>query len=558
MKQMNFRKYKPYPTLDMPDRQWPSRVITEAPEWVSVDLRDGNQALEIPMNLEQKIDFFDYLVKIGFKTIEIGFPAASDTEFDFCRHLIDNDLIPDDVAIQVLTQSRQHIIEKTFEAVKGAPKAVIHLYNSTSEVQRDVVFCMTKDECLELAVEGAKMLKEFADADDSGTQYQFEYSPESYTGTENDFAVHICDAVCDVWQPTPENKAIMNLPSTVEMSTPNVYADRIEYFSRHTRYRDSILISLHTHNDRGTGVASSELGILAGADRVEGTLFGNGERTGNADILTLALNLFSQGIDPKLDFTDINETIEVYERNTRMEVSPRHPYAGTLVYTAFSGSHQDAISKGMNVQQSKQYWDVPYLPIDPADVGRSYDPIIRINSQSGKGGIGYVLEQNYGLQVPKRIMQIFSREVTKLSDERHEELTPDEIRDLFDKQYINVFQPLRLAHYKEEMIDNDHVMLEATIEKDGAEIVSKGEGNGIVAAFCDILEKQLSATIEIVSYHQHALNEGTLSKAISYVLIRDENGAEFIGVGISGNISKSSLRAVASAVNNKVNFAAVK
>ena len=403
-----------------------------------------------------------------------------------------------------------------------------------------------------MAVSGAAMIKSFADADDSGTQYAFEYSPESYTGTENDFAVRVCDAVCDVWQPTVENKVIINLPSTVEMSMPNVYADRIEYFCRHTRYRDVISVSLHTHNDRGTGVAASELGLLAGADRVEGTLFGNGERTGNADILTLALNLFSQGIDPQLDFTDINEAIETYERNTRMTVPPRHPYAGYLVYTAFSGSHQDAISKGMNVQAERSHWDVPYLPIDPADVGRSYDPIIRINSQSGKGGVGYILEQNYGLYVPKRMMQIFSRVVTQISDERHEELKPEEIRELFDQHYINIFAPIRLVRYKEEMIDNDTVSLEAVIEQDGVEQAYVGKGNGIVAAFCDIITEKFNIKIRVLDYHQHALTEGSESKAISYVLVGDGTGREFIGAGISGNISRASLRAVTSAVNNRL------
>lgn len=552
MQQMNFKKYQKYPTVDLPDRQWPNRTIDKAPEWVSVDLRDGNQALEVPMSLEQKIDFFHYLIDIGFKTIEIGFPAASDTEYNFCRYLIENDLIPDDVAIQVLTQSREHIIQKTFEAVQGAPKAVIHLYNSTSVVQREVVFRMNEEEVIDLAVSGAKMIKEYADADTSGvTEYIFEYSPESYTGTENDFAVRICDAVLDVWQPTPDKKAIINLPSTVEMSTPNVYADRIEDFARKTRYRDSMLISLHTHNDRGTGVAASELGLLAGADRVEGTLFGNGERTGNADILTLALNMFSQGVDPQLDFTNINKTMEVYQRNTGMDIHPRHPYAGDLVYTAFSGSHQDAISKGMNLTAERPYWDVPYLPIDPADVGRNYDPIIRINSQSGKGGVGYILEQNFGLQVPKRIMQIFSRKVTEMSDRRHEELSAQEIRDLFDKLYINIQEPVQLVRYKEEMVDNDTVTLEAVLLHNGKEHTYTGTGNGIVAAFCDIASNELNADIKVMTYYQHALNEGTASKAISYVLLQDGEGNEYIGAGISGNISKSSLRAVTSALNNR-------
>lgn len=551
MNMMNYRKYRPFPSVDLHDRQWPSRKLTKAPEWVSVDLRDGNQALEIPMSLEEKLDFFRYLVQIGFKTIEIGFPAASDTEFAFSRYLIEHELIPDDVSIQVLTQSRRHIIERTFEAVKGAPNAVIHLYNSTSVAQRDMVFRMSEDECVQLAVEGARMIREIAEADDSGTNYVFEYSPESYTGTEDDFAVRICDAVCDVWQPTKEKKVVINLPSTVEVSLPNVYADRIEYFLRKTAWRDQITLSLHTHNDRGTGIAATELGMLAGATRVEGTLFGNGERTGNLDIMTVALNLFSHGIDPGLDFSDLNECIETYERNTRMRVDPRHPYAGSLVYTAFSGSHQDAISKGMSMQQGKQYWEVPYLPIDPHDVGKNYKAIIRINSQSGKGGVGYILEQHFGLQVPKAIMKRFSVEVTRRSDRLHEELDPQEIRDLFDELYINRTKPIRLVSYAEEMVDEDTVDVSVTVDVNGEMVRGKGRGNGHVAGFCNWLESWLGTPIEIVSYHQHAMTEGRASKAISYVMIRDGNGRMDIGVGISGSITKSSLRAVVSAVNNR-------
>lgn len=549
MKKMPFQKYRPCPAPNLPDREWPNRRLTRAPEWVSVDLRDGNQALEIPMSLSEKIDFFNYLVRIGFKTLEIGFPAASDTEYDFARYLIDNRMLPADVAVQVLTQSRPHIIQRTFEAVKGAPRAVIHLYNSTSTVQRNVVFNMSREECINLAVSGARMIKELADSDDSGTEYVFEYSPESYSGTEDDFAVEICDAVCAVWQPTPERKVIINLPTTVEVSTPNVYADRIESFLRATAWKDAITISLHTHNDRGTGVATSELGLLAGAERVEGTLFGNGERTGNADILNLALNLFAQGVDPKLDFTDINTCIEVYERNTRMRVGPRHPYAGELVYTAFSGSHQDAISKGMAVQSGKPYWEVPYLPIDPADVGRSYDPIIRINSQSGKGGIGYILEQHYGLQIPKRMMQLFSVVVTRASDRRHEELSPAEIHDLFMKSCVNVTAPLALLSYRDAMLDEDHVHMEAAVKYGEKTLSASAEGNGPVAAFCHLLEDMFNISIQIQTYHQHAMTAGRESKAITYVVIKNAAGASFFGAGLSGSISKSSLRAVISAVN---------
>ena len=402
---MNFKKYRPYKTMSMPNRKWPSNVTTKAPIWCSVDLRDGNQALEKPMNLDQKIKFFKFLVERGFKEIEVGFPAASDTEYIFTRTLIEENLIPDDVVIQVLTQSREHIIKKTFEALKGVKKAIVHLYNSTSTLQRDVVFNKDKKEITELAVFGAEMIEKLSE-EYGKEHFLFEYSPESFTGTEMDYAAEICNAVLDVWKPTPDRKVIINLPSTVEMATPNIYADQIEYMCEHLKYRENVLVSLHTHNDRGTAVAATELGMLAGADRVEGTLFGNGERTGNSDILNLALNLFSQGIDPELDFTDINKSIKMYEASTGIDVHPRHPYAGDLVYTAFSGSHQDAIKKGMaKMEEHPDHWEVPYLPIDPADVGRSYDPIIRINSQSGKGGIAYILEHNYGLIVPKSMQQ---------------------------------------------------------------------------------------------------------------------------------------------------------
>ncbi|HHX36652.1 MAG TPA: 2-isopropylmalate synthase, partial [Clostridiaceae bacterium] len=540
---MNYTKYRPAPTVDLPDRQWPNNVLTEAPEWVSVDLRDGNQALEIPMSLEEKLDFYHHLINIGFKTIEIGFPAASQTEYDFCRYLIEHDLIPDDVALQVLTQARAHIIDRTMEAIAGAPKAVIHLYNSTSVVQRDVVFRMNRAECINLALSGTKMVKDRVDNDTSGTKFSFEYSPESYSGTEDDFAVEICDAVCEVWQPTPENKIIINLPTTVEVTMPNVYADRIEYFLRNSAWSDSVSLSIHAHNDRGTGVATTELGLLAGADRVEGTLFGNGERTGNADIVTIAMNLFSHGVDPKLDFSQINKSIEVYERNTRMTVSPRHPYAGSLVYTAFSGSHQDAISKGMAIQNTKRHWAVPYLPIDPADVGRNYEAIIRINSQSGRGGIDFVLEQQYGLQVPKKILQMFSGVVKQESDEQHAELSFDEIYELFFARYVNITEPVKLVTYGEEMLTDTETRATVTLDIEGEKVKRSAVGNGLVAAFCSLLEDELQTSIQITSYHQHAMTTGRESKAITYVMIKNGNGKDYIGAGISGSISKSSLRA---------------
>ena len=546
----NIHKYTPYPVMQMPDRKWPSNQITKAPEWCSVDLRDGNQALEIPMNLDQKLSFFQKLVDMGFKTIEIGFPAASDTEFAFTRYLIENDLVPDDVAIQVLTQSRQHIIEKTFEALKGVKKAVVHLYNSTSTLQRDVVFKMDREQCTNLAVFGAGLIKEIAAKDTHGTDFAFEYSPESFTGTEMDYAVSICDAVCDVWQPTPDKKVIINLPATVEMSTPNVYADQIEYFCKHTRHRDAIQVSLHPHNDRGTAVAATELGLLAGADRVEGTLFGNGERTGNADLVALALNLYSQGIDPELDFSDINELIDVYENSTRMQVHPRHPYAGDLVYTAFSGSHQDAINKGMAAMKNHpDHWEVPYLPLDPKDVGRSYDPIIRINSQSGKGGVAYILEQQYGLILPKPVQQAFSQIVTRVSDRRNSDLLPEEIHQLFYDTYVDIIKPIKLISYREAMVDDQHVEMTATLQHQGRQVTVSGQGNGLLDAFCKALQEYLKARVEITTYQQHALERGSTSKAITYVQMQNGGQKLYIGAGISSSISKSSLRAVISAVN---------
>lgn len=547
----NFEKYKPAQAINLPDRQWPQRRVEHAPEWCSVDLRDGNQALEIPMNLEQKLQFFRQLTEMGFKTIEIGFPAASDTEFDFTRYLIDHQLIPDDVAIQVLTQSRPHIIEKTFAALKGCGRAVVHLYNSTSTLQRDVVFGMNRDQCRDLAISGAQLIKELAAKDDTGTDFTFEYSPESFTGTEMDFAVEICDAVCDIWQPTAEKKVIINLPATVEMSTPNIYADQIEFFCRNTRYRDSILVSLHPHNDRGTAVAATELGMLAGADRVEGTLFGNGERTGNADIVALAMNLFSQGIDPELDFSDINTMIELYEEVTGMQVPPRHPYAGKLVYTAFSGSHQDAIKKGLAAMKKNEggTWAVPYLPIDPQDVGRSYEPIIRINSQSGKGGIAFILEQFYGLVLPKVVQQSFSQVVTKVSDRKQREMQPEEIHQLFMDTYVNLVEPIILKSYKEEMVDDQHVTVSALLEHRGREVAVNGHGNGLLSAFCQALHEYLGCKIEITAYAEHALERGSTSKAITYVQVQNGDNHLYIGAGISSSISRSSLRAVVSAVN---------
>ena len=544
---MNFQRYRAYPTMNMPNRKWPNNVITKAPIWCSVDLRDGNQALEKPMNLEQKIEFFKYLVKIGFKEIEVGFPAASETEYDFCRVLIEQNLIPDDVVIQVLTQSREHIIRKTFEALKGVKKAIVHLYNSTSTLQRDVVFNKPKSEITALAVSGAELILDLA-KEYGAEHFQFEYSPESFTGTEMDYAAEICNAVLDVWQPTADNKVIINLPNTVEMATPNVYADQIEYMCENLKYRENVLVSLHSHNDRGTAVADSELGVMAGADRVEGTLFGNGERTGNADILTIALNMFSQGVDPKLDFSRINDAIQIYESSTGMQVNPRHPYAGELVYTAFSGSHQDAIKKGMaKMVEHPDRWEVPYLPIDPIDVGRNYDPIIRINSQSGKGGVSYILETNYSITMPKTMQQDFGAIVTSESVHKDKELTPQEIYDLFLKTYY-VREPMNVVYYTEHASD-DNVEISTRITVNGEETTIEGVGNGIIDAFCKALSDNYGYNFNIAHYSEHAMEFGKKSKAITYIQIFDAEQKAHFGVGISSNIAKSSLRAIMSAVN---------
>ncbi len=549
---MKFSKYVAYPQMKMPNRKWPDKVIEKAPIWCSVDLRDGNQALEIPMSLEQKLDFFKFLVKIGFKHIEVGFPAASDTEYEFTRALIEEDLIPDDVTIQVLTQSREHIIKRTFEALKGAKNAIVHLYNSTSTLQRDVVFDFTMDQTVELAVEGAKMIMEEVEKYPE-TNFIFEYSPESFTGTEMPFAARICNAVADVFEPTPEKKMIINLPSTVEMSTPNIYADQIEYMCEHLERRDSILVSLHAHNDRGTAVASSELGVMAGADRVEGTLFGNGERTGNADILNMALNLFSQGVDPELDFENINEAIDIYQRSTGIMVHPRHPYAGDLVYTAFSGSHQDAIRKGMEKykERGNETWAVPYLPIDPMDVGRNYDPIIRINSQSGKGGVAFVLEQCYGLHLPKGFQQDLSLLITRISDVNHAEVSSNKIYEVFNKEYVDIRTHVQLERYTEKTIDTDLVEVNADITFNGLEYKISGRGNGVINGFCNALISFFDRPFVVVDYRQHSLEYGTEARAISYIEIKGVEDS-YYGAGTSKNISKSSLRGIVSAFNKYI------
>ncbi len=544
---MNYKKYKSFPKVNLPDRTWVDNVINKAPIWCSVDLRDGNQSLESPMSLGQKIEFFKYLIKVGFKEIEIGFPAASETEYEFTRYIIENNLIPEDVTIQVLTQSREHIIQKTFESIEGAKNVIVHLYNSTSTLQRNVVFKYSKAETIDLAVSGAKKLVELA-KNYPTSNISFEYSPESFTGTELDFSVEILNAVIEVFKPTFDKKLIINLPATVEMSTPNVYADQIEYICRNVNNRENLIVSLHTHNDRGTGIAASELGLLAGADRIEGTLFGNGERTGNADIMTLAMNIYSQGVDPKLDFSNIDEMIQIYELMTNLCVHERHPYAGKLVYTAFSGSHQDAINKGLQSLKDKEnLWEVPYLPIDPMDVGRTYDPIIRINSQSGKGGLAYILETKFNLKLPKSMQQHFSAMVTKASDIKTDVLDSNELYDLFNKEYVNVSAPISLISYS-EVTDID-TTLNTQVKYKNEVIKLKGVGNGVIDALCDGLIELTGISFNVNQYTEHALDVGSESKAITYVQIEMDSKSYF-GAGINSNITKSSLLAVISALNN--------
>ncbi len=522
--------------------------ITEAPIWCSVDLRDGNQALIVPMSLEEKLEYFQLLLKIGFKEIEVGFPAASETEFTFLRTLIEQNLIPDDVTIQVLTQSREHIIRKTFESLKGANKAVVHLYNSTSVAQREQVFRKSKEDIIEIAVSGAKLLKQCAEETEGN--FQFQYSPESFTGTEIEFALDICNRVLDVWQPTADNKVIINLPATVSMSMPHVYASQIEYMSENLKFRDNVILSIHPHNDRGTGVADAELAMLAGGQRIEGTLFGNGERTGNVDIVTLALNLYSHGVDPKLRFDNIREIIEIYERLTRMRVGERHPYAGELVFTAFSGSHQDAIAKGMKWREEHESepWSVPYLPIDPKDIGREYEgDIIRINSQSGKGGIGYVLQMNYGLDLPQGMRESFGYHVKNVSDRLHKELQPNEIYELFKEKYVNISSPIEFVRYREAGQDNYDTVV--TVRIGGETLEWSGSGNGRLDAINQALQSNLGLAYNNLIYKEHALEAGSKSQAVSYIGVTDDKGSVYWGCGIDPDIMTSSVKALFSAVN---------
>lgn len=555
-------KYKPFSQIQMSDRQWPNQTITSAPHWCSVDLRDGNQALIEPMTPEQKLKLFNLLLKIGFKEIEVGFPAASETDFDFVRKLIDEGLIPDDVTIQVLTPAREEMINKSFESLIGAKRAIVHLYNSTSSVQREQVFGMERSGITSLAVEGAKCILSLAQAQPS-TQWTFEYSPESFTGTELDYAVEICDAVMDIWQPTPANKAIINLPATVEMSTPNIYADQIEWFCKNIARRDSLLISLHTHNDRGCAVAAAELGIMAGADRVEGTLMGNGERTGNMDVITMAMNIYSQGVDPELDFSAMDEIIRTVQDCTRLPVHERHPYAGELVFTAFSGSHQDAINKCLSYRSSNEHWEVAYLPIDPADLGRSYQEVIRINSQSGKGGIAYILEREYGLQLPRWLQIEFSAVVQKEAENTEGEITGDSIWRLFQEQYLqgqpdDAQEPQSknsdsylLSQYSVSRADNID-SINATLEHGGKATQIKGNGNGVIDAFINALNESFGKTIVLVDYAEHALkspgDDGAKSEAMAYVQL-NIGGERICGVAKSHDIIEASLSAITNGVN---------
>jgi 2-isopropylmalate synthase len=545
-------KYTAFRPITLPDRQWPNRVITEPPVWCSVDLRDGNQALIEPMDGARKRRMFKLLVEMGFKEIEVGFPAASQTDFDFVRELIEKDMIPDDVTIQVLTQSRDHLIDRTFEAIAGARRVIVHLYNSTSTLQRRVVFGLDRAGIVDIAVKGAERIRELA-ASMEATQIVHQYSPESFTGTEMDFAKEICEAVMDVWQPTPDNKTILNLPATVEMSTPNIYADQIEWFHRNVDRRDSFVLSLHPHNDRGTGVAAAELGVMAGADRIEGTLFGNGERTGNVDLVTLGLNLFTQGIDPGIDFSDIERIRETAVYCNQLPVHERHPYAGDLVFTAFSGSHQDAIKKGMAAmkQSNSGLWEVPYLPIDPRDLGRSYEAVVRINSQSGKGGVAYILHSEYGLDLPRKLQAAFSQKVQELADSSGKEITPQQIWDLFEETYLAARQPIAFVEHRS--VPDTHAtemrQLTATIEENGVRREIQGSGNGPIAAFVNALRKDCGVDIKVHDYHEHAVGAGADAKAIAYVEAEAADGRIYWGVGQHPNIVVACLQAVVSAAN---------
>jgi 2-isopropylmalate synthase len=555
MKNLPKNKYRPYPPVSLPDRQWPDQVITQAPTWCSVDLRDGNQALIEPMGSERKLRFFKLLLACGFKEIEIGFPAASQTDFDFVRTLIDDNLIPEDVTVQVLTQARRQLIERTFESLKGARRAIVHLYNSTSALQRDVVFRQDKAGIQRIATDGAEMVAEIA-AKNPDTEWQFQYSPESFTGTELEYAVSVCDAVNAIWQPTPDNKVIINLPATVEMSTPNIHADQIEWMSRNLANRDAITLSLHPHNDRGCAVAATELALMAGGDRVEGTLFGNGERTGNVDIVTLALNLFTQGVDPKLDFSDIYEVQRTVEFCNQLPVHPRHPYTGELVFTAFSGSHQDAIKKGFAAMKASgsEEWAVPYLPIDPEDLGRTYEEVIRVNSQSGKGGVAFVLEQDHGLELPRRLQIEFSKVVQSISERTGGEVNSATIRRAFDEEFIAATSPLTFHKHATVSVDEQDTLrqMKAEVVYQGLLREITGTGNGPIDAFVNALVTQFQVDFRIVDYHQHTTGSGADAQSACYIEIQLGKGATRYGASLHSNIVSASLLAICSAFNRAV------
>ena len=549
---MNYKRYQRVPVMNYPEREWPNKEIQKAPIWCSVDLRDGNQALVEPMVVEEKIEMFNMLLQMGFKEIEIGFPAASQIEFDFLRQLVERRLIPDDVTVQVLTQCRDHLLKRTFESIQGIPKAVVHIYNSTSTLQRDVVFHMDREEIKQIAIDGVDMVKKYMK--DYDGKVILEYSPESFTGTEMDYALDICNAVQRAWGPTPDNKMIINLPSTVEMTTPNVFADQIEWMSKHLENRESIVLSVHPHNDRGTGVAAAELAMLAGADRVEGTLFGNGERTGNVDILTIAYNMFSQGIDPELEIGDIKKIAEVYERCTKMHIDPRHPYAGKLVFTAFSGSHQDAINKGMHalMERKSEIWQVPYLPIDPSDIGREYEPVVRINSQSGKGGVAFVMDSFFGFKLPRGMHKEFADVIQKIA-EKQGEVAPEQIMEEFRIEYLDRKEPYHFRKCKItdfESGDQFTTVAVVTYSDHGETKQFEGVGNGPIDAVKRGLEEELGISIKVLDYSEHALTSGSGAQAASYIHLMDQKtGKVTYGVGISSNITRASLRGIFSAVN---------
>ncbi len=551
---LNYSRYLKNPVVHYPEREWPNREIEKAPIWCSVDLRDGNQALIDPMVVEEKIEMFQFLVNLGFKEIEIGFPASSQIEFDFLRQLIDRKLIPDDVLVQVLVQCREELIDRTFEAIEGCKQAVVHIYNSTSTLQRDVVFNMDREHIIDIAVQGTRMVKERAQSFPG--KIVLEYSPESFTGTELDFALDICNAVQREWQPTPESPMIVNLPSTVEMNTPNVYADQIEWMIKHLENRESLIISVHPHNDRGTGTASAELALLAGADRVEGTLFGNGERTGNVDILNIAYNMFSQGINPELNIEHINDIIEIYERCCKIPIHPRHPYAGKLVFTAFSGSHQDAINKGVTAMKERgnEYWQVPYLPIDPADIGRQYEPIVRINSQSGKGGVAFVMDTYFGFKLPKAMHKEFAKVIQNLSEQQGE-VSPEQIMEAFRTEYLDKKEPIHFRSMKvDDLGDEAHEDFDTRVTvvytDHGVEKTFQATGNGPIDAVKRGLALDLGMKVKILDYEEHALQSGSNSQAAAYIhLLDSETGNVTYGVGVSSNITRASVRAIFSAVN---------